>query len=56
MSGVSKILYGAEFASQNSKTVNTDFTADYLILEAGGVLSGIKQSWHMKAWVATTKR
>jgi hypothetical protein len=36
-----KILYSAEFASQSSETATTDFEADYLMFEVGGVFGGI---------------
>lgn len=41
MAGTNKIFYGAEFASQNSKTLSTDFSANYLMLEAGAVINGV---------------
>lgn len=41
MAGETKILYSAEYASQESKTATTDFDADYLSLEAGAVISGV---------------
>ncbi|MDC0602677.1 alginate export family protein [Aliiglaciecola sp.] len=39
--GSTGILYTAEFAKQSSETATTDFDADYLLLEAGAVISGI---------------
>jgi hypothetical protein len=39
--GDTKILYTAEFASQSSETATTDFDADYLMLEVGGVFNGV---------------
>lgn len=39
--GVTKILYSAEFASQSSESVSSNFDADYLMLEAGAVFNGV---------------
>ncbi|GAC15035.1 alginate export family protein [Aliiglaciecola lipolytica] len=36
-----KILYSAEYAKQSSETASSDFDADYLMLEAGAVFSGV---------------
>lgn len=36
-----KWLYSAEFASQSSETATTDFSATYLMLEAGAAVSGV---------------
>jgi hypothetical protein len=41
LAGDTKVIYSAEYATQRSKTANTDFDADYLMLEAGAVFSGI---------------
>jgi len=36
-----KWLYSAEFAQQSSETATTDFSASYLLLEAGADISGV---------------
>jgi hypothetical protein len=38
---VGTLLYAAEYASQSSETAVTDFSASYLMLEAGLILGGI---------------
>jgi hypothetical protein len=39
--GDTKILYSAEYASQSSETASLDFDADYIMLEAGAIFSGV---------------
>ncbi|MFT5677210.1 MAG: hypothetical protein ACI808_003162 [Paraglaciecola sp.] len=39
--GDTKLLYSAEFASQSSESVSSNFDADYLMLEAGAVFKGV---------------
>jgi hypothetical protein len=39
--GDTKLLYTAEFARQSNETASSDFDADYLMLEAGAVFSGV---------------
>lgn len=36
-----KVLYSAEFATQEKETANNDFDADYFLLEAGAVFFGV---------------
>lgn len=41
MAGDTKVLYSAEYATQSSESAASDFDADYMLLEAGAVFSGI---------------
>ena len=41
MAGDTKLLYALEYASQSSESAAVDYDADYLLVEAGAVFSGV---------------